>query len=47
MLFIALSYVRQDQVKPLKGGEAMEEVILTVEELEERVAPAGYSGAGS
>jgi len=25
----------------------VEEVVLIVEELEERVAPAGYSGAGS
>ena len=39
--------MEQGQIKPLKGGEAMEEVILIVEELEERVAPAGYSGAGS
>ncbi len=30
-----------------KGGEAMVDFILEVEELEERIAPGGYTGAGS
>jgi len=29
-----------------KGGEAMAE-LLQIEELEERIAPSGYTGAGS
>jgi hypothetical protein len=30
-----------------EGGEAMVDFILEVEELEERIAPGGYTGAGS
>ncbi len=30
-----------------EGGRVMEELILVIEELEERIAPGGYIGAGS
>ncbi len=30
-----------------EGGEAMIDFILEVEELEERIAPGGYTGIGS
>lgn len=30
-----------------EGGEAMVDFILEVEELEERIAPGGYTGIGS